>query len=151
MRGRFGPDDALYACGMFAWAGNATAPGGFHRLRRAAGKAAFVPMAVHAREGALRVTFSEPLDPSSIDRAHVALRVWKLRRSANYGSPHLDEHPMEVGSVTTEEEGRVLVVGVPGLAPTPCYELRIRACGKDGMAVERSLHGTIHALAPGRR
>ncbi len=34
MRGRFGRDGALYTCGMFAWAGNATAPGGFHRIRR---------------------------------------------------------------------------------------------------------------------
>ena len=34
MRGRFGSDGALYTCGMFAWAGNATSPGGFHRIRR---------------------------------------------------------------------------------------------------------------------
>ena len=34
MRGRFNPiDEHLYACGMFAWAGNATQPGGFYRLR----------------------------------------------------------------------------------------------------------------------
>jgi hypothetical protein len=36
MRGRFGAEGALYACGLFAWAGNATAPGGFHRIRRIA-------------------------------------------------------------------------------------------------------------------
>ncbi len=34
MRGRFHPTDGqLYTCGMFAWAGNRTQPGGFYRVR----------------------------------------------------------------------------------------------------------------------
>ena len=34
MRGRFHPvDGQLYLCGMFAWAGSRTQPGGFYRLR----------------------------------------------------------------------------------------------------------------------
>ncbi len=34
MRGRFHPiDRQLYACGMFAWAGSATQPGGLYRIR----------------------------------------------------------------------------------------------------------------------
>ena len=34
MRGRFHPADGqLYCCGMFAWAGNQTQPGGFYRVR----------------------------------------------------------------------------------------------------------------------
>ena len=34
MRGRFHPRDGqLYACGMFAWAGSATQPGGLYRIR----------------------------------------------------------------------------------------------------------------------
>jgi hypothetical protein len=39
MRGRFHPvDGQLYCCGMFAWAGTQTQPGGFYRVR-ATGKA----------------------------------------------------------------------------------------------------------------
>src|SRR5436190_3367483 len=59
MRGRFGADGALYTCGLFGWAGNATAPGGFHRIRRIE-KPAYVPLAIHAAKGTLHVTFSEP-------------------------------------------------------------------------------------------
>ena len=48
MRGRFHPKDGqLYACGMFAWAGNQTAPGGFYRIR-ATGKPMFLPTGLHA-------------------------------------------------------------------------------------------------------
>jgi hypothetical protein len=65
MRGRFGPDGALYACGLFGWAGNAVAPGGFHRIRRAE-KPAYLPLAIHAVRAAISVTFSEPLDPASV-------------------------------------------------------------------------------------
>ena len=41
-------DGALYTCGMFVWAGNATTPGGFLRIRRSE-KPAQVPPAVHAK------------------------------------------------------------------------------------------------------
>jgi hypothetical protein len=74
MRGRFGPDGALYTCGMFAWAGNATSPGGFHRIRRG-NKTAQVPLAVNAKRGTLSLTFSDP-----IDRIDCAMRVWSLKR-----------------------------------------------------------------------
>jgi hypothetical protein len=53
MRGRFGNDGALYTCGMFAWAGNATSPGGFHRIRRGT-QPAQVPLAVNAAKGEMR-------------------------------------------------------------------------------------------------
>ena len=44
MRGRFNPvDGQLYTCGLFAWAGDRTQPGGFYRVR-ATGKPMFVPI-----------------------------------------------------------------------------------------------------------
>ncbi len=132
MRGRFGSDGALYTCGMFAWAGNANAPGGFHRIRRT-GKAAQVPLTIHATQGSLRVTFSDPIEPKDS-----AIKVWTLRRSKNYGSNHYDEHPLTIRTVKMSEDKCTVTFDIPELAPTQCYELKIN---------DRILHGTIHQLA----
>jgi hypothetical protein len=146
MRGRFGADGALYACGMFGWAGNAAAPGGFHRLRRTA-RPAHLPRSVHAAQGLLTLGFSDPLDPQGIQVDGFALRVWSLKRSAGYGSKHLDERPVEIRAARPGADPRSVVLEIPDLAPTQCYELKVRLRGADGTAFERSLHGTIHRLA----
>ncbi|MCB1275100.1 sulfatase-like hydrolase/transferase [Prosthecobacter sp.] len=132
MRGRFGSDEALYTCGMFAWAGNATAPGGFHRIRRT-GKPAQVPLAVHAMKGGMRVTFSDPFDPKDC-----ALKIWSLKRTKNYGSKHYDEHALTIRAVNLSEDKCTVTLDIPDLVPTQCYQLKIN---------DRLLHGTIHQLA----
>ena len=49
MRGRFHPADGqLYCCGMFAWAGNQTQPGGFYRVRYL-GEAVHLPIGLRRR------------------------------------------------------------------------------------------------------
>lgn len=131
MRGRFGPDGALYTCGMFAWAGNATSPGGFHRIRRGA-EPAQVPLAIHATKGAITVTFSDPI----IDTKS-AIKVWSLKRTKNYGSKHYDEHELTIQSVKLSDDKKTITLEIPDLAPTWCYELKIG---------DRVLHGTIHQL-----
>ncbi len=146
MRGRFAADGALYTCGMFAWAGNATAPGGFHRIRRSE-KPAHVPLAIHAGKGALTVTFSDPLDANSVKPGAFAFKIWSLKRSANYGSKHYDEHPLEITAARVSEDHRSITLAIPALAPTQCYELTTKLRGPDGTPVERSLHGTIHQLS----
>jgi len=146
MRGRFGTDGALYTCGLFGWAGNAAAPGGFHRIRRA-DKPAHVPLAVHASRGALSLTFSEPLDPASVQPDAFAFKVWSLKRSAEYGSKHYDEHPREIAGARLAADGRTVKLEIPALTPTQCYELKARLVGKNGERIDRSLHGTIHRLA----
>jgi hypothetical protein len=146
MRGRFGSDGALYTCGMFAWAGNATSPGGFHRIRRTE-RPAYVPLQVHARKSALAVTFSEPLDAASVRPDGFALTVWSLKRTASYGSKHHDERPLEITAARVESDGRTVVLTIPNLAPTHSYELLVKLRGADGAPIERNLHGTIHHLA----
>jgi len=146
MRGRFGPDGALYTSGMFAWAGNATAPGGFHRIRHS-GKPPYVPLGIQAAKGVLKLTFSEPIDPASVQPGSFAFKVWHLKRSANYGSKHYDEHALEISTVHLSSDGRTVSIGIPTLAPTQCYELNAKLRGPDGTAIERSLHGTILQLS----
>ena len=146
MRGRFAADGALYTCGMFGWAGNAAAPGGFHRIRRNE-KAAHVPLDIHAAKGSLSVTFSETLNPASVNADAFAFKVWSLQRTASYGSKHYDEHPLEVTAAHLSADARTVTLDIAALAPTWCYELKVRLTGADGAAIERSLHGTIHRLA----
>lgn len=131
MRGRFGSDGALYTCGLFAWAGNATSPGGFHRIRRGTAPAQ-LPLAVHATNGALRLTFSDPVTDTGC-----ALQVWSLKRTKNYGSKHHDERELPIHGVKLSEDRLTVTLDIPELAPTHCYELKIGG---------RVLHGTIHAL-----
>jgi hypothetical protein len=131
MRGRFGPNGALYTCGMFAWAGNATTPGGFHRIRRNE-KPAQVPLAVHAMKGAMRVTFSDPITDTKS-----AMKVWSLKRTKNYGSKHHDEHELTIRGVKLSDDKKTITLDIPDLAQTWCYELRIG---------DQVLHGTIHQL-----
>jgi hypothetical protein len=149
MRGRFAEDGALYTCGMFAWAGNATAPGGFHRIRRG-GKPAWVPLGIHAAKGALTVTFSDPLETASVKPDAFAFKIWSLKRTANYGSKHYDEHPLDIQGARLSADGRAVTLGIPMLAPTQCYELRIKLQTQDGAITERSLHGTIHHIVAGK-
>jgi glucose/arabinose dehydrogenase len=131
MRGRFGVDGALYTCGMFAWAGNATAPGGFHRIRRGPAPAR-VPLEVRARKAGIEVTFSEPVELN----AEYSLKVWSLKRTKSYGSGHFDERELKIQRVSiSSSDPRTLAFDVPDLGPTDCYELKIG---------DRILHGTIH-------
>ena len=146
MRGRFAADGALYTCGMFAWAGNATVPGGFHRIRRS-GKPAHVPVAIHAAKGAFTVTFSDPLEPDGVNAEAFAFKVWSLQRSANYGSKHYDEHPLDIAAARLGSDSRSVVLDIPRLGPTQCYELKVRVRAVGGGTIERSLHGTIHRLS----
>ena len=131
MRGRFAADGALYTCGMFAWAGHATAPGGFHRIRRNETPAR-VPLTVRAAVGKLMVTFSDPLTDTSS-----ALKVWSLQRTKNYGSKHHGERALTIRATRLSEDKRTVTLEIPDLAPTHCYELKIG---------DRVLHGTIHEL-----
>lgn len=139
MRGRFGADGALYTCGLFAWAGNATSPGGFHRIRRSA-KPAHVPLAVHAARGKLSVTFSEAL--TAVKAGDFSFRIWSLKRSAAYGSKHHDERTLEIRAARLSDDRRTVTLEISDLAPTHCYELVMKADGLD-----RVMHGTILKLS----
>ena len=127
--------------------GNAIGPGGFYRIRRKQNKPAHLPIAVEAKKSTLRVTFSDPLDPRSVRTDSFALKVWSLRRTANYGSKHHDEHPLEITAARPGADPRTVTLEIPALSATHCYELKMRLLAADDSEIERSLHGTIHHLS----
>ena len=147
MRGRFhSTDGQLYTCGMFAWAGNQTQPGGFYRVRYT-GKPTDLPVGLKARARTLEITFTDPLDATSAsDPANYALKTWGLKRSAQYGSKHIDEKPLVVSAAALGTDGKTVRLTIPDLAPTWGMEVKYRLKGADGRAVSGTVHNTVHAL-----
>jgi hypothetical protein len=149
MRGRFSPGDHhLYLCGMFSWAGNATAPGGLYRLRKLP-QANYLPTAMHVSDKAINLEFAHPLDPASLGPDSVQIRQWGLKRSRNYGSEHVDERALPVDSASIEllpssKDACTLRIQVNELEPTWGMEIRYSLKSKTGEAVQGVIHNTIH-------
>lgn len=149
MRGRFHPGNGdLYTCGMYAWAGNRQSDGGFYRVR-ATGKSSFLPVGLHARADGVEIQFSDPLDPvSASDPKNYAVKVWSLKRTANYGSKHIGEHSLRVASARLAADKRSLFLAIPELQPTWCMKIKCDLRSADGAPFTRTLHNTIHQLRP---
>ncbi len=147
MRGRFHPTDGqLYTCGMFAWAGNQLAPGGFYRVR-ATEKPADLPVGLKAKAGAVEVTFTDTIDAkNAADAKNYEIKVWGLKRSANYGSKHIDERALTVASASLLPDGKTVRLAIDGLAPTWCMSIQYRLKGADGRAITGVIHNTIHEI-----
>jgi hypothetical protein len=131
---------------MYAWAGSRTQPGGFYRIR-ATGKPVNGPVQLKARAGRMEVTLSNPVDPTSAaDAKNYRVRAWALKRTANYGSNHYDEHELTVTASTLSADGKTIVLTIPKLAPTWCMEITYNLTSHDGQTVAGKIHNTIHAL-----
>jgi hypothetical protein len=148
MRGRFHPQDGqLYCCGMFAWAGDQTAPGGIYRLRTT-GKPMFLPTSLHATRKGMQITFTEPMDRAiASDPAHYSLKTWSLKRTANYGSKHYDEVPLRVTAAALSDDARTVFLTLPDIHPTWGMEIQYRLRGARGEPCGGTIHNTIHHLA----
>ncbi len=149
MRGRFHPGNGdLYTCGLYAWAGNRQLDGGFFRVR-ATGKPAHLPTGLAAKPEGMEIRFSDPVDPATAnDPANYAVKVWSLKRSANYGSKHIDEHPLKVAGAILAADKKSVWLSIPGLQPTWSMEIKYELRGADGASFTRTVHNTIHQLGP---
>jgi hypothetical protein len=147
MRGRFrASDGALYACGLYGWAGDQQQPGGLYRVRPT-GKPAYAPIGLRARRDYMAITFSDPIDPASAgDASRFTVKTWSLHRSANYGSPHVGEKPLAVTSSRLDGDGKTVLLTIPTIAATMSMEIRYAIQGRDGSPVVGAIHNTIHAL-----
>jgi cytochrome c5 len=147
MRGRFHPQNgALYTCGLYGWAGNRQADGGFFRVR-ATGKPIYAVTGLRARVDQVELDFTDALDPiPASDTNSFAVKVWSLERTANYGSKHIDEHPLKITKAALGANKKSVTLTIPELRPTWCMEIKCNLRGADGTAVSRVVHNTIHHL-----
>jgi putative heme-binding domain-containing protein len=147
MRGRFHPTNGhLYACGMFAWAGNQTVPGGLYRARRT-DKPVYVPIGLNALRDGVKITFSGPLARDlATDPGRYTVHTWSLRRTENYGSNHHDERELRVAAASLSADGCNLTLNLPDIQPTWCMSIEYRLKAADGTPVVGEIDNTIHHL-----
>ena len=148
MRARFNPGDhELYACGMFAWAGNQTADGGFYRIRYT-GKPLCLPVELHARARGMKLKFTEPLDRASAeDASNYQVRTWTIKRTGNYGSKHHNERELRVANAELDPSGMRLMLHLPEIEPTRSMEIKYTVRTASGREITQRIHNTIHDLA----
>ncbi|MCA9145240.1 MAG: c-type cytochrome [Planctomycetales bacterium] len=148
MRGRFNPADRqLYTCGMFAWGSNQQQQeGGFYRIRYT-GKTVHLPVGLRVKREGIELTFSNSLDPASAaEPDNYVIKEWSLKRSADYGSKHFDEHGISVVEATPAADGKSVFLRIPEIAPTWCMEIKYSLKGKHQEPIEGVIHNTIHRL-----
>ncbi len=147
MRGRFNSvDRQLYCCGMYAWAGNQQKPGGIYRVRYT-GKPVHLPLGLSATKNSLKIKLSGKLDRESAENPQrYSIKTWDIRRSANYGSPHIDERELQITAARLLSEDQTIELVIPDLAPTRCMEIKYSLKTKSGREINSTIHSTIHAL-----
>lgn len=147
MRGRFNPHDGqLYACGMVAWGSAQRQSGGIYRIRYT-GKPAHLPLELKATPRRVKIVLSDPVDAKSAsDPKNYRIKVWDLKRSANYGSKHYNEHELTIESATVSDDGRTVELLVPDVAPTWGMEIRYALKGVNGESAAGVIHNTIHKI-----
>jgi hypothetical protein len=147
MRGRFHPTNgALYTCGLYGWAGNRQADGGFFRVR-VTGRPMYAVTGLHARAEQMELQFTDALDPASAnDAANYSVKIWGLKRTADYGSKHIGEHPLKITKAALAADKKTVILTIPDLRPTWCMEIKCDLRSADGTAVSRTIHNTIHHL-----
>jgi hypothetical protein len=147
MRGRFHPESGqLYCCGMFAWAGNQTQPGGCYRVRYT-GKPVYVAICLKATKAGIVIMFSGALDPKTAsDPKNYAVKTWSLKRSEQYGSKHFDENRSKVTAAKLSADGKTVTLEIEELKPTWGMEITYNIKAADGSQVNAYRHNTIHRL-----
>jgi hypothetical protein len=147
MRGRFHPGGGhLYTCGMYAWAGNQQQPGGLYRVR-ATGKPVYLPVGLAARKGGVELRFTGKLDATEAGAvSNYLVRVWGLKRTANYGSPHVGEKALAVTRTHLAADGKTLFLHIPDLRPTWGMEIAYALKSASGEPVVGVIHNTVHVL-----
>ena len=95
----------------------------------------------------MEIQFSNALDPGSANNPkNYAVKVWSLKRSADYGSKHINEHSLNVAEATLAADQKSVFLNIPELKPTWCMEIKCDLRGADGTVFTRTLHNTIHQL-----
>ncbi|QEH37147.1 Auracyanin-B precursor [Aquisphaera giovannonii] len=134
-RGRFSPKDGqLYVSGLTGWGTYTPDDGCFQRVRYT-GDPVQLPVASHAHENGILLTFSGPIDRAVAGKAsnHLA-QAWNYRYSSAYGSQELspshrgvpghDVWPVQSAHVLAD--GRSLFLEIPDLQPVNQLHLRVK-------------------------
>jgi hypothetical protein len=106
-----------------------------------------LPVELHAHHGSVTIRFTDPVSrPVAENPENYSIRVWDLKRTANYGSQHYNERGWEVSDASLSPDGRTVTLEVPEVSATWGMEIRCFLETPDGQSIERRIHNTIHRL-----
>ncbi|MGI9241004.1 MAG: hypothetical protein ACR2RV_09385, partial [Verrucomicrobiales bacterium] len=89
----------------------------------------------------------DPVDAESASTLeNYRVKVWGLKRTKNYGSPHVDERDLKISRAEVLEDGKSVLLHLPEIAPTWCMEIEYKLKGAAGEEVRGTLNNTVHAL-----
>ncbi|MDA1044018.1 MAG: hypothetical protein O3C57_02220 [Verrucomicrobia bacterium] len=147
MRARFNKNDGqLYICGLSVWATSRNdRPGGFWRIRYT-GAEVMQPVTLNVTTQGIKITFSAPLLADGISAIDFEIKVWGLTRSENYGSPHVDEHLLDITDITTGKDGNSIFLAIDGLHATRGMSIKGKVTSAAGQQHPVLIHNTIYHL-----
>lgn len=151
-RARFNPKDGqLYLSGMSGWGTYTRDDGCFQRVRYT-GDPVQIPVAVHAHENGMFVSFSRPIDRSIAENVREQFaQAWNYRYGAAYGSPEMSSRhpgvaghdPVTIRAAHVLEDGKSFFLEMPDLQPVNTLQLHLRVDANEA----RDIFATIHKLA----
>ena len=80
---------------------------------------------------------------TATDSGNFLVKTWTIRRSADYGSPHLDERDRPVTAATLSADGTTITLAIEGFESTRCYSLTWDIDAADGTDVKGAINGTL--------
>ena len=136
---------------MGGWGTYTPADGSFQRVRYT-GDPVQLPVAFHAHENGVLLTFTRPVDRAVAENpeSHFA-QAWNYRYGASYGSPEFSakhpgtpgHDPLAIRSAHVLDDGRTVFLELPELQPVNQLHLHLRVGSGDPIDV----FGTVHKLA----
>jgi hypothetical protein len=92
--------------------------------------------------------FTGSLDPASAgDPKNYSVQTWSLKRTEQYGSKHYDQKAAKVSAAHVSADGQSVELEIVDLMPTWCMEIKYKIRAANGVAVNGTVHNTIHRLA----
>ena len=74
------------------------------------------------------------------------MKIWGLKRTKNYGSPHVNERTLKVAGAELMKDGKSVLIGLPGIEPTWSMEIDYKLKDAEGQEFRGTIHNTIHSL-----
>ncbi len=155
VRGRFSPADGqLYVVGTKGWVTNAVRDGCLQRVRYT-GAPVVLPVAMKTLPGALKLTFSAPLERETAESTdRWAAEMWNYVYAAAYGSKEysvlqsgVEGHDeLELAAAALSEDGLTVTLKLPSLRPVMQLRMRYNLRSAAGAPVKGELSATIHRV-----
>jgi hypothetical protein len=159
-RGTFNPRDGhLYIAASTGWQTSAVKEGALQRVRFT-GKPIYLPIAWHAHNNGLTLTFAQPLDRATAeDPGSYAIHQWNYRYAPQYGSkdwsvknPDMEgRDEVSLKSARLLPDGKTVFLEIPGLRPVMQMEIKYNLDSAGGRPLRSQLWLTLNRLDAARQ